>query len=79
MANLSAGVLADDTLMITQGGGFRLTNPNREDKNIYWIFHLSIILLKEKKEMKQLRPIVPFIALEEKYDEFLEKLKKKLE
>ena len=34
---------------------------------------------KEKKEMKQLRPIVPFIALEEKYDDFLEKLKKKLE
>lgn len=34
---------------------------------------------KEKKEMKQLRPIVPFIALEEKYDEFLEKIKKKLE
>ena len=34
---------------------------------------------EEKKEMKQLRPIVPFIALEEKYDAFLEKLKKKLE
>ena len=34
---------------------------------------------KEKKEMKQLRPIVPFIALEETYDAFLEKLKKKLE
>ena len=34
---------------------------------------------KEKKEMKQLRPIVPFLAVEEKYDEFLEKLKKKLE
>ena len=32
----------------------------------------------EKKEIYQMEPIVPLIALEEKYDAFLEKLKKKL-
>ena len=33
---------------------------------------------KDEKEMNQFEPIVPFIAIEEKYDLFLEKLKKKL-
>ena len=50
MVDLSAGIVADDTLMVNQGGGFRLTNPNREDKSIYRVFDLSITLLKGTKK-----------------------------
>ena len=32
-----------------------------------------------EKEMKELRPNLPFLAVEETYEEFLEKLLKKLE
>jgi len=34
---------------------------------------------EEEKEMQELRPSLPFLAVEETYEEFLEKLLKKLE
>ena len=34
---------------------------------------------EEEKEMKELRPNLPFLAVEETYEEFLKKLLKKLE
>ncbi|MBW2965984.1 hypothetical protein KY342_02690 [Candidatus Woesearchaeota archaeon] len=34
---------------------------------------------EQEKEMEELRPNLPFLAVEETYEEFLEKLLKKLE
>ena len=50
MADLSAGVVADDALVVVQEGGFRLTNPYRKDKNIYRAFRLNIALHKGMKK-----------------------------
>jgi hypothetical protein len=33
---------------------------------------------EQEKEMKELRPVLPFLAVEENYEDFLEKLLKKL-
>jgi len=53
----------------------------KEEKDaLKYLIKEELKRFKEKeKEMEDLRPNLPFLAVEEKYDDFLEKLLKRLD